>query len=201
MFNYTACRYPLWRVLLAPSITIAVALLIELATVRQGLAQDACGPSSECKSLKDVPLCRIKHYESRPMREQDANHSGPIPRSEQLSWALDGYNNSRASNAPRISEAEVKRLKINQPFVTARKLPGSHTPENSLICACDGDLVCFPICSNGGFDGQIDQRQGYYYKCNKTSGKWERHEGHSYHMRRLHRHLRHLQHLHGHRAH
>src|SRR5262249_733284 len=57
MFNYMECPRPLWRALLAQSVTIAVALLIELVMVRQGLALDRCekplSPPLKCPSMHD----------------------------------------------------------------------------------------------------------------------------------------------------
>jgi hypothetical protein len=191
MLYYTVRRWPLWRVLLAQSLTIAVGLLIELATVRQGLAHDACEPI-KCSSKLPVPMCGQAHYASKLIADEDANHPGgvQIPRPEVFGWAVGRYNIGRKTP---ISELEVKKLKINQPLVKMRGVaaPGNNTPdENSMICACGGDPVCFPICSNGGFDGQKDRRQQGYFECTKAKGEWEWHRyGRLHaHLRRLHRH-------------
>ena len=46
MLNYTVCTWPVWRALLAQSLTIAAALLIEIGMVEQGLAGCDCTQKS-----------------------------------------------------------------------------------------------------------------------------------------------------------
>jgi hypothetical protein len=139
MFNYTACPRPLCGVLVAQSLTIAVALLIELAMVEKGLAQAPCPPKA-CNIPFVRPIeqiCESKGYYYLPIAERDEKGHRINP-PERLDWLVGFYNRNFT---PHTSKNAVLMLPINTCFKETRTM-------GTTVVACPGDIVCFPNLKN-----------------------------------------------------
>jgi hypothetical protein len=141
MSNYMACTRPLWRGSVAQSLTIAVALLLEVGMLEQGLAAGC-----DCKQHP------ILHQDCKPshpgeeLRKAPANFGGPgSPKRDGAKGTLkDVVEWDEAVQTGK--SLPMSTIKNRAKYVW--KLPSNETlRENewrNKTCICLNDEVCFP---------------------------------------------------------
>jgi hypothetical protein len=141
MFNYTACTRPLGRVL-AHSLTMAVALLIELGMLEQGLA-------AEC-DCKTHPIFHQACKSSHPgeLFQAPANFGGPgSPKRDHASGTLKDVVewDEDVRKGKSLTSTIIKwRAKYVWNLPSNDKLRKNEWGRNEK-CICLNDEVCFPI--------------------------------------------------------
>jgi hypothetical protein len=145
MLNYTVRRWPLWRVLLAQSLTIAVALVIELGMMGQGRAQcsDVCKKGSISR-LEHPPACEPGEY------GEIANFldSAGLGLYGQLASVVVRESMRRSDHhfpetVSKKDKAKIVTGRVDQVWKLSsnRILEKNGRTEN---CICGNDEVCFP---------------------------------------------------------
>lgn len=133
MFNYTACPRALGPVLVARSLTIAVASLIELAMVEQGLAKNKrceawCGETDRgllAPSCKAADESRVRAEESDTIKTMIKNRA--TEGSETLKQKVEAVL-KLSSNKEEVEKYKEKGRELNKP----------------TSCLCNFDRVCVP---------------------------------------------------------
>jgi hypothetical protein len=176
MLYYRVRRWPLWRVLLAQSLTIAVALVIELATVGQGRAIEWCSANTCKKPFRARPICTVEYLGYGIF---DNGHGSPSFSDTMRAYIRDRENNLNPNRTVGRTELEILQLPINKEHDWIKRKVGS------TFCACLSDSACLPIrpvcgLQGGGFiyDGQPHPNQQIYpgYYCNPLIvQEWEQH--------------------------
>jgi hypothetical protein len=148
MFNYTARARPLWRILLAQSLTIAVALLIELGMMGQGSAACSCmdGPFLLNKDPRKqvCPTARKEPVNANfPGGTFTGTLEGVVVMDSRKNPNLDPpLSNPRYPSASSRAD-KVWALPSNQRLKDYIKNVHKDKPDGR--CLCIGDQVCFPI--------------------------------------------------------
>jgi hypothetical protein len=156
MFKYTACPRPLCRVLVARSLVIAIALLIELAMAGQGHA--------ECPLFIWPPGGCTAGHKMEPRSILTNLH-------DLVNEYINQYKLNHTINR---AENEIMQLDDNKKLAMDRKC----TPTTYETCLCRGHNVCFPVpppgCAYGGHVFKDGERNKSLEKCNGITGKWYR---------------------------
>jgi hypothetical protein len=138
MLYYTVRRWPLGRVLLAQSLTIAVALVIELGIMGQGRAQCYCRE----------PFVRGGECPMEPKAPVRARFPGDLPSGTLegvVVWASrnEPHPLSKETDETAISRArEVWKLESNNDLKKFIEKERMNTKADGK-CICFGDQICF----------------------------------------------------------
>jgi hypothetical protein len=132
MFNYTACTRPLWRILVAQCLTIAVALLIELAMVEPGLAQCLQKQCSLFPQVRAAASCMAAYY---PIRIE--NKVALVGKKKIHLNSLSGLLAIHKTAYPHenLTEGDVWNLTPQNDDFREKRI--------KKTCACVGDDICF----------------------------------------------------------
>ncbi len=142
MFNYAACPRPLRGVLVARNLTIAVALLIELSTMGQVLAEIKECPKRVCSNCQR-PFS-ASHCDRNAEHTAVAIFPFPLRHHSTVQDVIDGDPNK----APGTTVEKVCRLGSNKDLfnkppksLTDPNAPGQYRGED---CICLFDEICVP---------------------------------------------------------